>query len=185
MPVLLDMAISLDGCIGRADETDPGLYDWYFDPSDVSKPVIDELVETTGAIVLGRGAFGLGDDAGGWDDTPYAVPHIVVTHNPPARPLEGPVDFTFVTEGVGAAIELARAAAGDRYVTIGGGADIARQCLAAGLVDEVQLHLVPIVLGGGIPLFDGSVPPLHLTRTRVVDGPVVTHLRYAVTPAGA
>jgi dihydrofolate reductase len=182
MPVLLDMAISLDGCIGRADATDPGLYDWYFDPSDVSKPVIDELVETTGAIVLGRGAFGVGDDAAGWDDTPYAVPHVVVTHRPPARPLVGPVDFVFVS-GVAEAIERARAAAGERFVTIGGGADIARQCLVAGLVDEVQLHVVPIVLGEGIRLFDGIGSTLHLTKVRVVDGPVVTHLRYRVTPA--
>jgi hypothetical protein len=73
--VLLDMAISLDGFIGSVDTTDPGLYDWYFEPSDVSRPVVDELVETTGAIVIGRGAFGTGDDAVGWDDTPYDVPH--------------------------------------------------------------------------------------------------------------
>ena len=77
------MAISLDGFIGRADETDPGLYDWYFDPPAPSSRSIDELVETTGAIVLGRGAFGTGEDAGGWDDTPYDVKHFVVTHRPP------------------------------------------------------------------------------------------------------
>ena len=180
MPVLLDMAISLDGHIGRRDGSDPGLYDWYFDPSDVSKPVVDELVETTGAIVLGRGAFGHGDDAQGWDDTPYAVKHFVVTHRPPPARLEGPVDFVFVTEGVAAAIELAREAAGDRYVTVGGGGDIARQGLAAGLVDEIQLHVVPVVLGAGVPLFAGFETELRLTKTRVVDGPVVTHLRYEV-----
>lgn len=182
MPVLLDMAISLDGCIGRPDVSDPGLYDWYFDPSEISRPVVDELVETTGAIVLGRGAFGLGDDAGGWDDTPYAVKHFVVTHRPPPERPGGPVDFVFVTEGVTAAIELAREAAGDRYATVGGGADIARQCLAAGLVDEIQLHVVPIVLGGGTRLFDGLEAELRLTKVRVVDGPVVTHLRYRVDP---
>ena len=180
MPVLLDMAITLDGKIGRADGSDAGLYDWYFDPSDISKPVVDELVEITGAIVLGRGAFGLGDDAGGWDDTPYAVKHFVITHRPPAGGREGPVEFVFVTEGVVAAIELAREAAGDRHVTIGGGADIARQCLSAGLVDEIQLHVVPVVLGAGISLFDGLEGEIRLTRTRVVDGPVVTHLRYRV-----
>jgi riboflavin biosynthesis pyrimidine reductase len=65
VPVLLDMAISLDGHIGRDDGSDLGLYDWYFEPSDISKPVVDELVEMTGAIVLGRGAFGRGDDVGG------------------------------------------------------------------------------------------------------------------------
>lgn len=136
VPVLLDMAISLDGHIGRDDGSDPGLYDWYFEPSDISKPVVDELVEMTGAIVLGRGAFGRGDDAGGWDDTPHEVKHFIVTHRPPQGGLDGPVEFVFVTDGVAAAVELAREAAGDRYVTVGG--DIARQCLAAGLVDEVS-----------------------------------------------
>ena len=71
-------------------------------------------------------------------------------------------------------------AAGDRFVTIGGGADVARQCLAAGLVDEIQLHVVPVLLGSGIPLFDGSSPALRLTKLRVVDAPNVTHLRYRV-----
>ena len=183
MPVLLDMAISLDGHIGLEDGSDPGLYDWYFEPSEISKPVVDELVAITGAIVLGRGAFGLGDDAGGWADTPYQVKHFVVTHRPPSTPVDGPVEFVFV-EGVGAAIEQALEAAGDRYVTVGGGADLARQCLAAGLVDEVQLHLVPVVLGAGIPLFAGLDTRCRLTKTRVVDGPVVTHLRYRVDPTG-
>jgi len=68
--VLLDMAISLDGYVGGPDGADVGLYDWYFSPSEVSRPVITELVETTGAIVIGRGAFGTGEDAEGWDDTP-------------------------------------------------------------------------------------------------------------------
>jgi len=82
--VLLDMAISLDGYVGGPDGADVGLYDWYFSPSEVSRPVITELVEATGAIVIGRGAFGAGEDAEGWDDTPYAVPHFVITHHPPA-----------------------------------------------------------------------------------------------------
>jgi dihydrofolate reductase len=177
--VLLDMAISQDGFVGVPGDDDPGLYDWYFDPSDASRPVVDELVATTGAIVLGRGAFGTGDDAGGWDETPYAVPHFVVTHRPPQRPA-GPVEFVFVTDGVVAAVARAREAAGDRYVTIGGGAGVARQCLADGLVDEIQLHVVPLLLGSGIPLFDGSGPAVRLRKARVVDAPNVTHVRYRV-----
>jgi dihydrofolate reductase len=180
MPVLLDMAVSLDCRIGHDDGSDAGLYDWYFDPSDASRPVVDELVETTGAIVLGRGAFGLGNDVEGWDDTPYHVPHFVVTHRPPEGGRPGPVEFVFVAEGVTAAIERAREAAGERYVTIGGGADIARQCLAAGLVDEIQLHVVPVILGTGICLFDRLDKPVRLAKARVVDGPVVTHVRYRV-----
>jgi dihydrofolate reductase len=178
--VLLDMAISQDGFVGVPGDADPGLYDWYFDPSEASRPVVDELVGTTGAIVLGRGAFGAGDDAEGWDETPYAVPHFVITHRPPERPPDGQVEFVFVTEGVEAAVWRARAAAGDRYATIGGGADVARQCLAAGLVDELQLHVVPLLLGRGIPLFDGAGSAFRLTKLRVVDAPNVTHLRYRV-----
>ena len=174
------MAISQDGFVGVPGNDDPGLYDWYFDPSPASRPVVDELVATTGAIVLGRGAFGSGDDAEGWDDTPYAVPHFVVTHRPPDRSSGGPVEFVFVPDGVEAAVDRAREAAGDRYATVGGGADIARQCLAAGLVDEVQLHVVPVLLGAGVPLFDGTGPAVGLTKLRAVDAPNVTHLRYRV-----
>src|SRR3712207_574364 len=178
--VLLDMAVSLDGLICGPGGSDGGLYDWYFDPSPASRPVVDELVRDTGAIVLGRGAYGTGDDAGGWEETPYAVPHFVVTHRPPVSPPTGPVEFVFVPEGVGAAVERARAAAGDRYATIGGGADVARQCLAEELVDEVQLHVVPVVLGNGTPLFDRSGPARRLTKNRVVDAPNVPHHRYRV-----
>ncbi len=182
-PVLLDMAVSLDGVVGGPAGEDVGLYDWYFDPNPVSKPVVEELVETSGALVIGRGAFGTGDDAGGWDDTPYQVPHYVVTHRelPPA-PAGRTVEFVAVIDGVERAIELAKEAAGDRYVTIGGGADVARQCLDAGLVDEVQLHVVPVVIGPGLRLFDGSTSRWRLRPTRVVDAPVVTHLRYDVLP---
>ena len=87
-------------------------------------------------------------------------------------------------DGVHRAIELAREAAGGRYVTVGGGADVARQLLAAGLVDELQLHVVPKLLGSGVSLFGGLDPSaaagLTLTKIRVVDSPVVTHLRYRV-----
>jgi dihydrofolate reductase len=178
--VLLDMAVSLDGLICGPGGADGGLYDWYFNPTQVSRPVVDELVSTTGAIIIGRGAFGMGDDAGGWDDTPYRVPHFVVTHRPPWPPPSGTIEFVFVPDGVRAAVQLAREAAGDRYATIGGGADVARQCLAERLVDEVQLHVVPVLLGDGTPLFDHSGVGWHLTKTRVVDAPNVTHLRYRV-----
>jgi dihydrofolate reductase len=177
--VLLDMAVSLDGFVGGLDGADVGLYDWYFNPSEVSRPVIEELVATTGAIVLGRGAYGTGEESGGWDDTPYAVSHFVITHHPP--PVQtGAVEFVFVTEGVPAAIDAAQKAAGDRYATIGGGSDIARQALAAGLVDELQLHVVPLLVGAGVRLFDTSDRGWQLSKIRVIDGPNVTHLRYRV-----
>ena len=117
--VLLDMAISLDGFVGGPDGADVGLYDWYFEPSAASAPIVEELVRTTGAIVIGRGAYGTGESEG-WDDTPYHVKHFVLTHRPPAAPVGGAVDFTFVTDGVSHAVELARAAAGENWVTVGG-----------------------------------------------------------------
>lgn len=182
--VLLDMVISLDGLVSGPGGADGGLHDWYFDPSDASRPVVDELVATSGALLLGRGAYFAGDDAGGWDETPYQVPHVVVTHRPPDPAPTGPVEFVFVTGGIEAAVERAKEAAGDRWVALGGGADVARQCLDAGLVDEVQLHVVPVLLGDGLRLFDRSERSWSLTRTRVVDAPNVTHLRYRVDRPG-
>ena len=178
MTLLLDMDVSLDGCISAPDGSDGGLHDWYFDPTDPSKTVIHELVEEAGALLLGRGAFGSGEDADGWDDTPYRVPHVVVTYHPPVRLVDRTIEFVFV-EGVPRAIAVAKVAAGDGVVALGGGADVAHQCLAAGFVDEIQLHVVPVVLSGP-RLFDGFPGALRLTKTRVVDAPNVTHLRYRV-----
>ena len=179
--VLLDMAISLDGYVAGPGGQDAGLYDWYFDPPAPSVLIVDELVAQTGAIVIGRGAYGSGD-AGGWDDTPYRVPHVVITHRPPTvRP--GPVEFIFATD-LRQGLELATGAAGSRWVTVGGGADVARQVLAAGLVDELQLHLVPVVIGAGLRLFDGPTGAHRLDPVRVVESIGVTHLRYRLRQPG-
>src|SRR4249920_1827287 len=102
--VLLDMAISLDGFVAGPGGADAGLYDWYVNPSEVSRSVIEDLVATTGAIVMGRGAFATGEEAGGCEDTPYAVPHFVVTHQDPPPVPGRTVEFVFVTNGVAAAI---------------------------------------------------------------------------------
>jgi dihydrofolate reductase len=180
--VLLDMAISLDGCVAGPDGEDVGLYDWYFDPPVASAPIVDELVADTGAIVMGRGAFGTGADPG-WTDSPYRVRHVVLTHRPPTGQVAGPPDLVFVPE-LTQALAVAGAAAGDRWVTVGGGADTARQFLAAGLVDHVQLHLVPIIVGPGLRLFDGSTGRHHLDSLRVVESDGVTHVRYRVRRPG-
>ena len=102
----------------------------------------------------------------------------MLTHRPSSAPVGGAVDFTFVTDGVAHAVELARAAAGEKWVTVGGGADVARQLLALGLVDELQLHLVPVLVGDGLRLFQSGEPGHTGTIVRVVDAPNVTHLRY-------
>lgn len=120
---------------------------------------------------LGEGGWGDGGPAGD-------VPCFVLTHQPPA---DAPKVFTFVTDGIGSAVAQAKAVAGDRTVGIHG-ATAAQQALAAGLLDEIQVHLVPVLLGNGVRLFDllGGAP-VNLTRDRVVEaGSGVTHLRFEV-----
>jgi dihydrofolate reductase len=140
--------------------------------------ILEETFATTGAIVLGKRMF---DNARGWgEEPPFHMPVFVLTHE--ARdPVEkdGGTTFTFV-EGIENAVAAASAAAGDKDVSIGGGASVIQQCLAAGLLDELQIHLVPVLLGGGVPLFGPDTRPAELECTRVIDSPAVTHLRFRI-----
>jgi dihydrofolate reductase len=150
--------------------------------------LLKEATEKIGAYVMGRRMFSGGagpwesdPNADGWwgDDPPFRAPVFVVTHHP-REPVEkeGGTTFTFVTDGVEAAIEQARAAAGSKDASIAGGASIVQQALDAGLVDEFQVNVPPVLLGGGVRLFGESRPNIELTG--VVDSPAVTHLRYRV-----
>src|SRR5204863_3542773 len=120
-------------------------------------------------------------NADGWwgDDPPFRVPVFVLTHHQ-REPVEkqGGTSFTFVTDGIESALEQARAAADGKAVSLGGGAEVAQQYLAAGLLDELRIHLVPILLGGGVRLFDG-VGPQQLEVIRVLESTGVTHLQYS------
>lgn len=174
--VVLDMSISLDGYVSAPDGEDGGLHDWYFAPSAEDRRVIDELLGSIGAMVLGRRM--LGDPAAAFD-TPYKVPHFVLTHTPYPTVTRDGVDFHFVPGGIEHVIARAREAAGDRVVCVAGGAATARAALAAGLVDELHLSVVSRLLGGGLRLFDGG-SPLSLERTQVIASAGVTHLRYRV-----
>ena len=107
------------------------------------------------------------------------MPLFVVTHRVPEQVPTGISRYTFVTDGVESAIAQAKAAAGERYVTLVG-ASVAQQCLRLGLLDEIQLHQVPVLLGGGVRLFDHLDAAVDLERTRVVEAPGVTHLRFRV-----
>ncbi|WP_175407692.1 dihydrofolate reductase family protein [Streptomyces sp. TRM64462] len=143
--------------------------------------VVAENFDRAGAYVMGRRMFDEGEAA--WPDPPpFRAPVFVLTstaREPWLR--QGGTVFTYVTEGVEAALDLARAAAGpDKDVQISGGAHTVREYLNAGLVDELELHLAPVVLGDGIRLFDGVDPAVRLEVDRVVDAPDVTHIRYAV-----
>ena len=174
--VLLDMAISLDGFVAGPNGDDVGLYDWYFAPSGAATAIIAELLETIGAMIIGRRAYG--DEPGGFE-TPYKVPHFVLTHTAWQPAEKDGATFVFIGGGIESALAQAQAAAGAKVICVAGGAATAQQFLQAGLIDEVQLHLVPMLLGDGLRLFD-HLGPIQLERTRVLESPSVTHLQFRI-----
>jgi dihydrofolate reductase len=158
--------------------------------TNASNTVVEESVADIGATVMGRNMFGgqpgpwlASAPWNGWwgDDPPFHHPVFVLTHHArdPLR-LKGGTTFTFVSDGPVAALERARHAAGGKDVSLAGGANVARQYLAAGLVDEMEINLVPVLLGSGERLFDGLGDDLHgLELVRTVAAPGVTHLKLA------
>ena len=199
--VTADISMSLDGFIaGPNDRPGNGLGDggerlhqWVYKLASWREPhglsggetnrdseILEEAFKNVGAIVLGRRMF---DNAEGWgDEPPFHVPVFVLTHEGREKLVkEGGTTFTFVTDGIESALAQARAAAGDKDVAIGGGANTIQQFIAAGLLDEIQIHLVPVLLGDGIRLFERpGGEPIELEGTRVVASPDVTHLRFDV-----
>jgi dihydrofolate reductase len=174
----LDMAMSLDGFISGPNGEDGGLHDWYFSPSGDAEFVKQELLDTMGAMILGKRAFGSAPDG---FDTPYKVPHFILTHTARESIPRGGMEFIFVTDGIGSALAKAKAAAGDKDVCIAGGANTAQQFLSAGLLDELQIHLVPVLIGQGVRLFDElTFQNVKLEKTRTLESTGVTHLRYRV-----
>lgn len=149
--------------------------------------VIDDVVRDVGAYIMGRKMFGGGD--GPWDETwtgwwgenpPFHTPVFVLTHHErEPLPMRGGTIFTFVNNGIEAALDQARAAAGEQDVAIAGGASVAQQYLAAGLLDVLYLHIVPIILGAGERLLEGIGDPT-LEPVKVVASPAVTHVKYRV-----
>jgi dihydrofolate reductase len=207
--IIVALTMSLDGFIaGPNDGPDNGLgdggerlFDWYFNGdtpirhyedagrrgvpvppfklSATSAAVFEDLITSGGAVVTGRRTYDITNGWAGNGPLP-GVPTFIVTHHVPDEVPQGESRYTFVTDGVERAIELAKAAAGDKYVSVMG-ASVPQQCLRAGLLDEVQIHLVPLLLGGGVRLFDHlDSARSGLDLIRVVDAPGVTHLRYRV-----
>jgi dihydrofolate reductase len=195
--VIADISMSLDGYVtARGVDQEHGLgiggeaiYGWVLEEprSPVDEAVLARSVEQTGAVVMGRRLYDIVDGPNGWNDEvgyghdqnqSAAPPCYVVTHEPPAQ-VRLASRFRFVTEGIAAAIDQARAAAGDKDVVVMGGANVIDQSLAAGLVDQLRIHLSPLVLGAGTRLF-ALVGPTTLLQREVTESPRATHLTYEV-----
>ncbi|GAA0398964.1 dihydrofolate reductase family protein [Micromonospora gifhornensis] len=152
---------------------------------DVNSDILAESFEAAGAYVMGRRMADGGEVPWG-DEPPFRAPVFVVTHRPrPTVVRKGGTSFTYVTDGVASAVEQARAAAGGRDVAVSGGGSLFRQVLRAGLLDEFELHIAPVVLGTGMRLFDADLDvdefeAIELTPARVVSAPQITHIRYVV-----
>ena len=191
--VFADQSMSLDGFsagpnVGMSNPLGDGgeeLHAWQFRGGQ-RPAVLENLFGTsTGAVVVGRHTFDLGERPWG-DEPPFHRPVFVVTHRTRATVTKrGGTTYTFVTGGLERALAQARASAGDRDVVVLGGAAIIQQCMRAGLLDELQLHVAHILLGGGTPLFGGLDPAgVALERTRLVDAEGVTHLTFRVAGRG-
>jgi dihydrofolate reductase len=208
--VRVHISTSLDGYVAGPNQTQveplgeggERLHDWltalkaWREPAgmeggeeNVSNDVFAEVTANVGAEIMGRGKFGpasrgtWGDDPwrGWWGEAPpFHKPVFVLTHHEREPLILADTTFTFITDGIESALQRAREAAGNKDVFIGGGADVINQYLAAGLVDELELHVAPILLGGGARLFDGVGPDVELEELRVIEAPGVAHLKYRV-----
>jgi dihydrofolate reductase len=186
--VICDMSISLDGYVTGPNDSRENpfgdgagmLHDWLFDrATDDDRSILQEMVDGTGAIVMGRTSFDKNEGDGGWGDRgPVGdTPCFVVTHHQP--PTSYPPVFTFVTDGVASAIERAKGVAGEKIVGLFG-ATVMQQALPLGLVDEIHVHVNTVLLGAGTPLFGALDSAVNLERTQVMVTPAATHLRFRV-----
>ena len=194
--VVADISMSLDGFIAgpndgpgnglgdggeKLHEWGVGLKSWRerhgLEGGDENRDaeVLDETFRNLGAVVLGKRMY---DNAEGWgDEPPFGVPVFVLTHEEREDEVKGGTTFIFVTGGVESAFEQARAAAGDKDISVGGGASTIQQFMASGLLDEIQVHVVPMLLRGGVRLFE-ELGGVQLEIARVIEFPAVTYLKY-------
>lgn len=189
--VVLEMSMSLDGFIAGPNidmeqpmgEGGERLHEWMFSGKTEREADVDEeqAFKSTGAIVMGRRTFDLG--VGPWGENPtFHAPCFVLSRDAHDTITKaGGTTYSFVTDGAQSAVAQARAAAGDKQIVVMGGANTAQQCLRAGLLEEIQIHLVPVLLGDGTRLFDQLDPEhIELDSTMVSTAPGVTHLRFRV-----
>ena len=190
--LIADMSMSLDGRVARPDDDASRLHRWFFDgdtevapgapfkTSATSATLLREALGNVGAIIGGRRYFDIAD---GWSGRhPMGVPVYILTHQPPP---DWPTDSTiqFVTDGLHSAVAQARTAARGKDIGVAS-PDVIRQCLDASLLDELQINLIPVVLGPGLPLFGGIAQEVSLDGPEIVQGNGVTHLRYRVAANG-
>lgn len=191
--VVVDMSVSLDGFVADSSGGDGGLHDWLFGgsipwewqgeefslTSAASIPVCEETFARAGSYVMGRKTFQMAGE-----QPVFGLPTIVLSRTPRKPVAHDGVTATTVTEGIEPALELAREGAGDKDVYVFGGADVARQFLAAGLVDELDLTLAPVFIGAGARLLEGlGDAPRRPHLARVIEAGTVTHLRYRLEEA--
>jgi len=144
---------------------------------------LQEDMKNTGAVVMGRHAYAMGDPDEYADNYEFQAPIFVLTHEvPQTQPRQNEkLTFTFVTDGIESAVEQAKAAAGDKDVTVIGGANTLQQCLRAGLADEIHIDIMPMLLGGGLRLFEHiGTEPIELEKIKVIETPTRTHLRFRI-----
>lgn len=190
--VICDMSMSLDGYVTGPNDSRENpfgdgagmLHDWIFDAAtNEDRAIIQGVLDNAGAIVMGRKSFDKNEGDGGWGQSgPIGdTPCFVVTHRKPTS--AHPPIYTFITDGVASAIERAKHAAGEKDVYLHG-ATVMQQALPLGLVDEIRVHVIPVLLGGGTALFATLDPAIRLERTRVLATPAATHLAFRVLRAG-
>lgn len=185
--VILDLAMSLDGFAAGLNPTlkEPlgvggeRLHKWMFeDQTPTDAQVSAEIVNDTGAVLVGWNTYRDGIDSGWEGVTPFPMPAFVVVRRPPDRLVEG---FTYVSDGIESALKQARAAAGDKGVWVMGGPTLAQAYLKAGLIDELRIHVVPLLFCQGKRLFDHlGRDQIELERTRIVESPGATHMVFRV-----
>lgn len=181
--VIVGMTMSLDGFICDRDGSVGALYP-DFDTLSTTEPM-REAIQNTGAVVMGRNAFAMAQDPDFYaEHYEFQVPIFVLTHTPPrTRPKEiNQLTFTFVTDGIQSAIAQATLAAGHKDVTVVGGASTAQQCLSAGLADEIDIDIMPVLLCGGLRFFEAiATEHTRLERLKVLELPSGrTHLRFGI-----
>jgi dihydrofolate reductase len=176
--VIAGMTVSLDGFVNDRNGSPSPLYTDFAELRD--SDYMTETAAETGAVLMGRRMFDLGEPDS-WGDYEFQVPIFVVTHHPPATvpTVDGPLTFTFVTDGVESAVKAARAAAADKTVQVVGGPTLINQLFRAGLVDELHLDVMPVLLGSGQRFFDDIEVPLEKFAVQEIG--VRTGLRFRVT----